>query len=70
MKPQLTQTAFRYVTASTFAKMVASVESAADAFAPLGQRDGSRRGNDRGDRMMERRNVRRAKLAARLSVFN
>jgi hypothetical protein len=70
MKPQLTQSEFRFVTARTFAAIVASVENAANVALPIGQRDGSRRGTDRGDRMIQRRKARRSKVAARTFFAN
>ena len=65
---QMTIEQLRHIESRAFAQILASIESAADAVLPVGQRDRSRRGTEKGELLIERRCERRVR-AARKAAF-
>lgn len=65
---QMTIEQLRHIESRAFAQILASIEAAADAVLPIGQRDRSRRGTDKGEALIKRRCDRRA-TAARKGAF-
>ena len=65
---QMTIDQLRHIESRAFAQILASIEAAADAVLPVGQRDRSRRGTGKGDMLIERRCARFA-TAARKAAF-
>lgn len=58
----------RHIESRAFANILASIEAAADAVLPVGQRDRSRKGTDKGEALIKRRCDRRA-TAVRKEAF-
>lgn len=59
----------RHIESRAFAQIMASVQAAADAAMPVGQRDRSRRGTEKGELLIERRCARRVRAAGKAAFL-